>query len=93
MVIDKKEERTWKASVTKCPHCDSVISALGTSKVNERCAVTDVYFAIQTHIISSCSSRNTRKNRKKLKTYVSIMASVKKDNRLSSEWVTNKILV
>lgn len=93
MVIDKIDKYTWKASITKCPHCDNIISAIGTSKVNERCAVTDVYFAIQDHIVSSCPLRHTIKNRKKLKTYVSIMASVNKDNRIHSEWVTNKILV
>jgi len=93
MVIDKTDKYTWKASITKCPHCDNVISAIGTSKVNERCAVTDVYFAIQDHITSSCPLRHTIKNRKKLKTYVSIMTTKIKDKYSSSEWATNKILV
>jgi len=93
MVIDKTDKYTWKASITKCPHCDNVISAIGTSKVNERCAVTDVYFAIQDHITSSCPLRHTIKNRKKLKTYVSIMTTTIKDKYSCSEWATNKILV
>jgi hypothetical protein len=93
MVIDKMDKYTWKASITKCPHCDNVISAIGTSKVNERCAVTDVYFAIQDHITSSCPLRHTIKNRKKLKTYVSIMTTTIKDKYSCSEWATNKILV
>lgn len=78
----------WKASITRCPHCQSMILIDGESNTSKNCAIKDVFEKMNSHY-EKCFC----KKQSLLKTDIHLM--IKSNNGLSTitEWDTNKILI
>jgi hypothetical protein len=85
----------WKATVSKCPHCECMIDVEATSDISVQCVMTYTYTKMMDHIrkCTTISTMNPKIKTKKI-TSVSVMTKSKHGSLgTMSEWKTYKLSV
>ena len=85
----------WKATVSKCPHCECLIDVEATSDISVQCVMTYTYTKMMDHIrkCTNISTMNPKIKTKKIAS-VSVMTKSKySGSAIMSEWKTYKLSV
>lgn len=82
---------SYKAKISKCPHCDVPVLIEENSFTDKRNAIGSAILKFQYHIKNECPFRNQIKIKKQ--TSLSIMITSKSETRVMTEWETNKVLI
>jgi len=85
----------WKATISKCPHCQCLCDVETTSDISVQCVMTYAYAKMMDHI-RKCTSISTMNPQIKTKKMASVSVMTKsKHGTLGtmSEWKTYKLSV
>ncbi len=85
------EETYWKATISKCPHCDVIISVESESIISKRTAIGMSISKVEDHIKNRCPLRMRIKSKRP--TRLSIMIKSKNESRVATEWETDQVLI
>ena len=82
----------WRASISKCPHCQCFCEVNADSTINVNCAITNLYDKMEQHV-RKCTSISTMNKTQRIKKIakVSIMTRSNYSNSTISEWQTDNI--